>query len=135
MYKNIPTISNTRGQSTECDKYASNLIEKLDEMELMRNLYASNLSKKLDVMKSMQEDMVNNLSINCKSHDDEDDLGTDSLDHGAGCRDAARICMMILPCTADSDSSSKDTNKPHLKLFSGQAIPHFYQWREMSFIP
>ena len=74
MYRCIRTASNVRGQPTECDKYASNLIEKLDEMELMRNLYASNLSKKLDEMESMQTDMVNNLSINCSSHDDEDDL-------------------------------------------------------------
>ena len=87
MYRCIRTASNTTGQSTECDKYASDLIEKLDGI----NLYAFKLIRKLNEMESMQADMVNNLNISCSSQDEKNDLITDSLDHGAGCKEPTPI--------------------------------------------
>ena len=44
MYRCIRTASNTAGQSTECDKYASDLIEKLDGI----NSYASNFDQEAE---------------------------------------------------------------------------------------
>ena len=93
------------------------MIKKLDGI----NLYASSLIRKLKEMESMQAEMIKNLHISCSNQEDENDLAMDNTP----------ITMMVLPCTTDSENSSKETSETHLTLFSGQAIPlssHFYHY-------
>ena len=78
----------------------------------------------------MQANMIDSLNISCSNQENENDLIADRLDCGAGCKESTPITMMVLPCTTDSDNSSKETSKTHLTVFSGKAIPHFYQWRK-----
>ena len=52
--------------------------------------------QKLKEMESMQADMIDNLNISCSNHEDENDLITDRLDQGAGCKESTPISMMAL---------------------------------------
>ena len=81
-------------------------------------------------MESMQAEMIDNLNVSCSNQEDKDDLAMNKLDHGTGYEESTPITMMVLPFTTDSDNSSKEASETHLTLFSGQAIPHFYQWKK-----
>ena len=53
----------------------------------------------------------------------------EGLDHGTDYEGFTPISMMVRPCTTISDSSSKEAGEMHLTQFSGESMPHFYQWR------
>ena len=72
-------------------------------------------------MESKQAEMIDNLKQRTTR---------EGLDYGTDYEGFTPVSMMVLPYTANSDSSSKEASKTHLTLFSGQAIPHFYQWKK-----